>query len=1252
MVSQLGCVSREELQAFVLGDLPEPQSRAVAVHLENCPSCEAIAASLDDFTDPILRSLRRACGQAASTSPEDTQDSPFRAATPDVGHVPQQVGRYEVLRELGRGGMSVVYEARQARPARLVALKMILAGEYAGADRRARFLAEADAIARLQHPNIVQVHEVGDLEGVLFFSMELMQGGSLHERLAGAPQPSRQAAALVEALARAIHYAHERGVVHRDLKPANVLLTAEGTPKVADFGLARLEQTEGMQQAGLTASGVIVGTPSYMAPEQAAGKSKEVGPAADIYALGAVLYECLTGRPPFRAETPLDTLAQVVAEEPVSPRRLNAKVPCDLETICLKCLHKEPHKRYPTAAEMADDLQRFQQGEPVRARPVALPERCWRWCRRNPALAAVAAAVLLVALAAAGGVALWQRQRQQADSAVNQALAEARLLLQQARAAPPGDTARFAAAVAAAQQAQTLAGSAAVSAAVRRQTEDLAELIGQEADAATLDGRLLAALLEVRGPREGPRFRADDRGLLTVLTEPSADEQFASAFADWGLNVDATATAQAAARLRQRPAAVRTEVVAALDEWAAERRRQRRPAAAVKRLTDLAEAVDEPDSRRRELRALLAGGNLERERAVAVLVMALRPVPVPVDAGWGPDRERLRRLAARTNAATEPVLGLLTLVRSLAVAGEQALAERLLRAALRARPQEVVLYQTLGQMLERATPPRWAQAAECYTAARALRSGLGDSLAAALIGAGRAQEGLELYQQLTADNPGNPWLHSVRGSALSKQGKHKEAEAAYREAIRLKPDYPEAHDSLGITLYNQRRLKEAEAAIREAIRLRPDYPLAHNNLGVALAAQRRQQEAVTAFRKAIRLKPDSPTAHTNLGTALNGQGRHKEAESVHREAIRLKPDWPQAHYNLGNALSGQRRHKEAEAAIREAIRLKPDYPTAHNNLGNVLGNQGRYKEAEAAYRQAIRLEPDLPQAHNNLGSALNSQRRHKEAEAAFREAIRLNPDYPRAHNNLGNVLGSQGRHKEAEAACRQAILLEPDLPEAHCNLGVALLLQGRFPQALAALRQGDTLGRKTPGWRYPSEPWVRRAERMVELDRRLPAVCSGQSAPASAAECLEFATLCRYPARRMHAAAARLSAHAFAAEPRLADDLSKQSRYYAARSAALAASGQAEDAKLVPDKLALALRRQALAYLRAELALYTKLARSDDPRLKQGVRQRLLQWRADADLASLREPAALARLDEDERDAWRQLWTLVDTLSKQLEVKK
>ncbi|HVS38219.1 MAG TPA: serine/threonine-protein kinase, partial [Gemmataceae bacterium] len=280
----------------------------------------------------------------------DASPAPTSSAIP-----PPTVPGYEILRELGRGGMGVVYQARQIQLNRIVALKMILAGGHAGPTHLARFKTEAEAVARLQHPNIVQIFEVGECGGLPYFSLEFCSGGGLDKKLAGTPLPPKEAAALIETLARAVHVAHRQHVIHRDLKPANVLLTEGGTAKITDFGLAKK-----LDAAGGTQTGDIVGTPSYMAPEQAAGKTREMGPATDVYALGAILYECLTGRPPFKAATQLDTVLQVVVDEPVPPRRLQSKVPTDLETICLKCLAKQPGRRYGTAAELADDLGRWQ----------------------------------------------------------------------------------------------------------------------------------------------------------------------------------------------------------------------------------------------------------------------------------------------------------------------------------------------------------------------------------------------------------------------------------------------------------------------------------------------------------------------------------------------------------------------------------------------------------------------------------------------------------------------------------------------------------------------------------------------------------------------------------------------------------------------------------------------------------------------------------------------------------------------------
>jgi hypothetical protein len=290
--------------------------------------------------------------------------------------------------------MGVVYKARQTRLNRLVALKMILAGSHAGEHDRRRFLREAEAVARLQHPNIVQIHEVGEANGHPFLSLEFCAGGCLADRLAGTQQPPGAAARLVEVLARAMQAAHEARVLHRDLKPANVLLTADGTPKIADFGLAK--KIDGA--TGQTASGAILGTPSYMAPEQAAGKTKEVGPAADVYALGAILYECLTGRPPFKAATAFDTVLQVLSDEPVPPGRVRPGVPSDLETICLKCLQKEPGRRYSSATDLAEDLERWLADEPVQARPARAWERALAWVRRHPGPAVVSGLIMLVLL--------------------------------------------------------------------------------------------------------------------------------------------------------------------------------------------------------------------------------------------------------------------------------------------------------------------------------------------------------------------------------------------------------------------------------------------------------------------------------------------------------------------------------------------------------------------------------------------------------------------------------------------------------------------------------------------------------------------------------------------------------------------------------------------------------------------------------------------------------------------------------------
>jgi WD40 repeat protein len=327
---------------------------------------------------------------------------------------------YEIQGELGCGGMGVVYLAYDPRLKRQVAIKVIRGGSVARKDELARFDTEAEAIARLQHPSIAHVYEVGEYRGGPYLVLEYLQGGSLDQKLAGKPQPPRAAAGLVQTLARAIHHAHERGIVHRDLKPGNVLLTSDGTPKISDFGLAKLLEGE----VGLTTSGIPLGTASYMPPEQVRAETNQVGPAADVYALGAILYEMLTGRPPFPGASAAETMLQVLTEEPVAPRCLQPRAPRDLETICLKCLEKKPARRYASAQALGDDLARFLAGEPIEARPIGAWERAMKWARRRPAVAALTALTVGITFFAFGMV-TWQwqeaeRARRYAETAQEQ----------------------------------------------------------------------------------------------------------------------------------------------------------------------------------------------------------------------------------------------------------------------------------------------------------------------------------------------------------------------------------------------------------------------------------------------------------------------------------------------------------------------------------------------------------------------------------------------------------------------------------------------------------------------------------------------------------------------------------------------------------------------------------------------------------------------------------------------------------------
>ena len=371
-----------------------------------CPVCALRSVADGPFKlEPLAGEDQRSAGDREHTSSS-------RRSAP----LPRSLGDYELLEEIARGGMGVVFRARQKSLDRIVALKLVIGGPVASAAALQRFQAEAQTAAGLQHPNIVAIHEVGEHEGQAYFSMDYIEGRDLAQVLRDGPLPPRQAAGYVKAIAEAIEYAHQRGVLHRDLKPSNVLIDPFDRPRITDFGLAKRLSGD----SELTVSGQVLGSPNFMAPEQAQGASDELGPWSDVYSIGALLYHLITGRPPFQAATLTEVLRQVVANAPAAPRLLNASLPIDVETICLKCLEKEPGRRYPTAQALADELGRFLGGKPILARPIGPVGKTWRWCRRKPQAASLAGvAVLAIVLGFAGVLWQWQQaetQRKRAEA--------------------------------------------------------------------------------------------------------------------------------------------------------------------------------------------------------------------------------------------------------------------------------------------------------------------------------------------------------------------------------------------------------------------------------------------------------------------------------------------------------------------------------------------------------------------------------------------------------------------------------------------------------------------------------------------------------------------------------------------------------------------------------------------------------------------------------------------------------------------
>ena len=696
---------------------------------------------------------------------------------------------YEVLGVLGRGGIGIIYRVHHLKLDRDTALKMLLSGEFAAPVEVVRFMREAQAVAALKHPNIVQIYDVGEVDGRPYFTMELVDGGSLADKIAGTPQNARRAAELVATLAGAVRVAHQAEIIHRDLKPGNVLLTADGTPKISDFGLARHFDGDG----GLTLDGVRVGTPSYMSPEQVSGKSGAVGPAADIYALGAILYEMLTGRPPFRAATATETQRQAIEEEPATPSRLNTKVPRDLETICLKCLHKDPGRRYSTAAALAEDLRRFLKGEPITARPTGSAERVAKWARRRPSSAAMilgGAAVTLLLIAGAVWLTL---ERGKLKHAVEADLGHIAELQQQAR---------WAEARLALERAHARLGRVAGADSRQRVTQAKRNLDL----ATTLDDIRLSRVT----------------GGQLDFYKRRANERYAEVFQGAALGTIHDDPKGVAARVRA--SAVRTALVTALDDWAvcATDEGQRTW------IINVARAAD-PDA------------NGWRDRI-------LDP------ASWA-DSAALSELA-RTMSPRACSLSLqLALAERLRVAGGDA--TPFLRRVQSEHPDDfwanlilgnALLYRATGEAREyyRVALASRPQAAVGYCA-------LGDALRLQR----SFEEATRYYQLAIDRDPSSARVYTNLGLTLRTQGKVDQAISYYKKSQELDPNYAWAYANLANAYRDLGRLEDAAEQYRKALALEPDNHSIQNELRTVQARQGHAQEVWAAWSRIIETDPPS-----------------------------------------------------------------------------------------------------------------------------------------------------------------------------------------------------------------------------------------------------------------------------------------------------------------------------------------------------------------------------------------------------------
>ncbi len=1275
------------------------------------PLASLAALSSVDSTAEALRQSIADPDVLASIShvPTESQLDPHATRTLETTDYVPVGTRYRKVRDHAEGGLGIVYVAHDEELRREVALKEIKP-EYAdNPASQSRFLREAEITGGLEHPGIVPVYGLGAYDdGRPFYAMRFIKGDSLKDAIAAfhadealKKDPGARALALQKLLRRfldvcnAIAYAHSRGILHRDLKPDNVMVGRYGETLVVDWGLAKAVGRSGDDGYGPlpestvlytsssnlaeTLPGSVIGTPAYMSPEQAAGRLDLLGPASDVYSLGATLYTLLTGRVPFAGKDRFEIYRKVERGEFPRPREASPWLDPALEAITLKAMALRPVDRYPSPKALADDIERWLADEPVTAFREPWARKARRWVRKHrTAVTTVAVALAVAAILLGGSTRQRIEQRRRTDESALAAMGQAEGLATGARASRKPDD--WEKAIAEARLAKDRLESGGGSPALRR--EVTARLEGFQAEKSRLDEAIEAdrkdrqVVVDLEKARlQGANVKDNQYDITAML------EAYLAAFRAYGIDVGSLPVEEAAKRIRSSKVGV--ELLLALDDWSGYQARN----VPQERFLAIARA-SETDPARASIREAVVRRDVAELRRLCER------------------QEDRRRLGPRVRSVFDAL-------RVLDPAGSLPLLE----AIQGENPSDFWLNHDLGIAYYQAKPPQFPEALRYLTVAVALRPespGVRLNLGAVLNSKGDHDGAIAEFREAIRLKPDFAEAHNNLGVDLDAKGDRDEfAEVAansarrssrgkyakrqprerpkgrkgdfdgaitsYREAIRLKPDLAYAHSNLGGALDAKGDHDGAIAACREAIRLKPDYAEAHvqppgrpgrpgasatrpspsiarrsgssptmprpTPTSAALVAKGDHDGAIAEYRQAIELEPKDAGAHGNLGSALVVKGDLDGAITEYRKVIELDPNDAKAHANLGLALDTKGDRDGAIAEYRKAIELDPKFASAHYNLGTALKAKGDHDGAIVECRKAIEFDPKYAPAHGNLGNALDAKGDLDGAIAEYRQAIELDPKLAEVHYGLGSAMLAKGDLDGAIAEYRQAIDLDPKYAEAHCNLGLILKSQGLLAEALGYLEKGHELGFRRPGWRYPSAQWVSDCRRLVELERKLPAILKGEVSPRDADERIVLTELCRIKA--LHAASARFYGQAFADQPPLAEDLRTGHRNNAACAAALAGSGAGKDDP-PPDEAGRAkLREQALGWLRADLAAWARvLDGGNEPARKQAVSRTLAHWKEDSDLAGIRDEAALAKLPEGEREAFRSLWRDVEALRK------